>query len=170
MEFFLKRPSVRAAQFDGSTESINNVLRLVDTSDGAPVYTVSNERGAPSLTVQRELEGPLNMMCDDWYVLEREQYGTVGRVMVDSEFRRMYEPGRSKHNGDPVAAPASVVSDPAKELQAVQIRSAALQAALQTSSSEGYQAVTTAAECFKIFLTGSNPAPAVTGDVAHHPV
>lgn len=45
----------------------------------------------------------------------------------------------------------------ALDLQAVQIRSASLQAALQTSATHGHEEIVKAAEFFRVFLTGSNP-------------
>jgi len=165
MEFFLKRPSVRAAQYDGSTESINNVLRLVDGSAGVPKYTISNDRGAPNLTVELEAGGPLHMMRDDWYVLERVEHGTTTRVMEDRDFRRMYESRNEPVTVSSKPTDAEAERKAAADMQALQVRGTALEAALRINPGQAYAPdVIKGAELFRDYLIGSNEGKAVVTD------
>ncbi len=162
MNFYARRPTVKAAQFLGDTTSISNVLALVDNRL-APSYTLTNHDESLTLTIKCEDGDDVIMRYGDWYVLEKEQYGVTHRVMDEREFRRMYEAA------DPEAVPGPLVHvpDPAAELHALQVRGTALEAALRISASSGDAGIVTSnANMFHAFLTGSTQAAGI--DLVQH--
>lgn len=165
MKFHPRRPTITAAQFDGSTESLNSILILSDPSS-APAYIMTNGNNGPQLTVRPSHGSEWTMQMHDWYVLTSDDSGPVGIVMSDPEFRRAYEPAELQHDiASQLKNMAEVQAAPASqqmiEMQALQLRGTALEAALRLSTpDDSADGVIKEAELFKHYLTGSNPAPA----------
>lgn len=163
MQFVPRRPITIAAKFDGTTESLAAILALIP--EDRPSYSITNsEENGTVLTIAYPPGMETTMRPNMWLTLTRGEFGTTKRVMDDRDFRFNFEPlhdqaEKSKAECVALAAPSPAMID----MQALQVRGTALEAALRISgNTSAAQHVVKEAGIFHDYLTGTAAAPATS--------
>jgi hypothetical protein len=86
-EFVERRSITRAAQFDGSTESVSNLMVLLNKDMD---WQITNDKDGIVLRLF-DKAGEFRLVLGSWLLI---RYGDRDRVLPDGDFRRLYEPAK----------------------------------------------------------------------------